>query len=280
MQIQDVKRWQWAGIALIIGLAFSFAWSNYSWEQQYPTLGPVEFERGLTIPTGRIGHIADIEVLPPIEDKYVVFCTQVRRLPSGGSIARPVAVVTNIPYKSLPSGKSYPNVLAFLQAEQASHPLIHYSFAWYRQTWAIYILCIAGSLLLIGGIWPSVVSLLTGGGLGLSRKRKEPDYDLDRFATGEKAEAPRAAPNVTHQDLDEVRRLDDELEKQLAGSAAPAAGAAVGTAPASEQGIRKLDGGPLEASQVQKEDLKKEYGGEYYPVVKSTHKKAEPPPAT
>ncbi len=221
MQIQDVKRWHWAATALVVGLAFSFAWSNYPWDQQYPTLAPAEFERGLTIPTGRLGHIADIQVLPPIDNKYEIFCTQVRQLPRGGGIARPVAVLTNIPYNSSRTKQSYPDILAFLKSEQASHPEIHYGFAWYRQTWAIYVLCITASLVLIGGIWPSVVSLMTGGGLGFSRPPKEPGYDLDRFATGEKSEAPRAAPEITNQDLDEVRRLDEELERNLTGSAPP-----------------------------------------------------------
>ncbi len=266
---------------MVIGLSLAYAWSNDRWDDaHYANLTLGHFERGLLIPANRFGHVDDITVLPTTSGQYEVTCTQVRQaMRTGRLMEQPCIVKTSVPFKSSRTGKTYPNVIAFLRSLQSKDANVHIAYAWYRQGWAYYALWVGASLLVIGGVWPSVVSLLTGGGLGLARVPRGPDYDLDRFGQGEPPEEPKGATtSVGEQDLQEVRRLDEELEKQLAGGTHPAAAPATEPVQASGQAVRELDAGPLEATEIPKEELEKEYGGEFYPVVRSVHKKSDEPP--
>jgi hypothetical protein len=81
-------------------------------------------------------------------------------------------------------------------------------------------------------------------------------------------------------DQNRLREMGDHLEKELAGAGMQMTGAAgqTTTATGAAPAIRKLDGGPVEAVSVAKDDDEpKEYGGEYYPVAKPhTHHDAPP----
>jgi hypothetical protein len=278
MQVQDLKRWHWVLAALIVGLALSYVWSSVEWGDALPTVGQVDFERGLTLNYPQVGHITDVTVLPPEDGKYKVVCSQLRRTKDPKIMEfRPVAFMADAPYKAgdwRGAPEQFPTVRQFLAKMKSEKP-ISYRYAWYRETWAIFLLWTGASLLLIGGVWPSVVSLLTGGGLGLEAQPKGPEYDLSRFGKGQEAgKAPRAAPTATAGDMDELRRLEAELEQKLAaGGGAGAAGAEAGAAASAPGEVKKLTGGPVEEVKTQQEELEKEYGGEYYPVVRSVHAK-------
>ena len=112
--------------------------------------------------------------------------------------------------------------------------------------------------------------LMVGAGLGFHREEKGPDYDLDRF----KGEAEKkGAPQPTNADMQHLHELEDELERKLAAQRAgmpipedEPVGAASGPA-------KKLDGGPLEAANLDKPPEDHEYKGEFYPVDRHIHKK-------
>jgi hypothetical protein len=125
-------------------------------------------------------------------------------------------------------------------------------------------------VLLIGGVWPSVISLMVGAGLGFQGEEKGPEYDLERFKA--EAEAKKAAGHVaTPQELAHLRELEEELEKKLA---AQRAGLPM---PEDEEavpaGTKKLDGGPLEAFVENKPAEEHDYKGEFYPVDRHVNKK-------
>ena len=147
---------------------------------------------------------------------------------------------------------------------------IEFRYAWYRESWAIYLLWTGAALLLIGGVWPSVISLMVGAGLGFQGEEKGPEYDLERFKA--EAEAKKAAGHVaTPQELAHLRELEEELEKKLA---AQRAGLPM---PEDEEavpaGTKKLDGGPLEAFVENKPAEEHDYKGEFYPVDRHVNKK-------
>ncbi len=121
-----------------------------------------------------------------------------------------------------------------------------------------------GSLIVVGGIWPTVLNLLIGAGLG--RPAKEPEYDLSRFkGEPEKAAAPPAAADGAS-----LQSMTDQLEADLLAGAA-ARGAAAEEAAEAER-VRVLDTSPVESAAVAGADADKEYGGEYYPVVRKVER--------
>ncbi|HEX8523931.1 MAG TPA: hypothetical protein VF669_16880 [Tepidisphaeraceae bacterium] len=275
MQVQDLKRWHWLVVSIVIGLALSYVWSNVEWGEQLPTIGWPDFERGLLTKYPAQGHLQNITVLPPLEGKNKVVCEQLRRTNDPRKMRyRPVAFMADAPFKSEQTGQTFPNVTDYLKNVKTQNADLTFKYAWYRETWAVYALWTGMSLFLIGGVWPSIVSLMTGGGLGLQRAAKEPEYDLERFGKGEKREETKPLhAGVTSQDMDEVRRLDEELERRLASGATAGGDNQPVTAGVSQGEIRQLDSGPLQLAEMQKTDEEKQYGGEFYPVVKPHHHK-------
>jgi hypothetical protein len=280
MHVQDLKRWHWLSIAIVIGLALSYVWANVEWGVQLPTIGQPDFERGLVLKYPVPGHISSAIVCPPQEGKSKVVCEQLRRTKDPRVMEfRSVAFMADTPYKSDRTGETYPSVRDYLKTIKSQNTGLTAKYAWFRETWAVYVMWTSAAVILIGGVWPSVVSLMTGGGLGLQRVAKDPEYDLDRFGKGEKREESKGqAQGATQRDMDELRRLDDELEKRLASGATVGGESSGGSSDASSEPARKLDGGPLEVAQIQQDEADKEYGGEFYPVVKTIHKKDDDHP--
>ena len=277
MHVQDLKRWHWVVIALVVGLALSYVWSAVEWDENLPTIGQRDFETGLTTPFGREKHLMDVTVMPPQEGKYKIVALQLRPSKTYGVMdARPVAYMADTPYREgqwRGDSVEHATVREFLASVQKNNASadIDYRYAWYRETWAIYLLWTGASLLLIGGVWPSVISLMVGAGLGFHPEEKGPDYDLERFkADAEKKKA--AGHDPTPQELAHLRELEEELERKLAaqrlGVPMPEDEPEAATVAA-----KKLDGGPLEAFADNREPEEHDYKGEFYPVDRHVHRK-------
>jgi len=273
MHVQDLKRWHWVVISIIVGLALSYVWSSVEWDENLPTIGQRDFESGLVTKFPQAGHLDNVTVMPPQEGKYKVVAEQVRNTKTPGVIdLRPVAYMADSPYisgKWRGDSDSHPNVLDYLKSAKQTNPEVSYKYAWYRETWAIFLLWTGASVLLIGGVWPSVVSLMVGAGLGFNKEDKGPDYDLDRFK-GEEAKKP-GAPQPTAADMQHLRDLESELEKKLA---AQRAGLPIPEDEPAEQpaGVQKLAGGPLEKMVDDKPPEDHDYKGEFYPVDRTKKK--------
>ena len=277
MHVQDLKRWHWAVIALVVGLALSYVWSSVEWDENLPTIGQRDFEMGLTTPYPREKHLANVTVMPPQEGKYKVVAEQVRNTKEPGVIdLRPVAYMADTPYRAgawRNDNEEHANVREFLKTMQQNNPDagIEYRYAWYRESWAIYVLWTGASLLLIGGVWPSVISLMVGAGLGFQKEDQGPEYDLERFKA--EADAKKAAGHVaTPAELAHLAELEAELERKLE---AQRAGLPI---PEDEPepvaaGTKKLDGGPLEAVADTRGQEEHDYKGEFYPVDRHIPKK-------
>jgi hypothetical protein len=274
MHVQDLKRWHWVVIALVVGLALSYVWSSVEWDENLPTIGQRDFESGLITPYPREKHLANVTVMPPHEGKYKVVAEQVRNTKTPGVIdLRPVAFMADTPYKDgawRGDSVEHASVREYLKAAKANNAEISFKYAWYRETWAIYLLWTGASLLLIGGVWPSVVSLMVGAGLGFQGEEKGPEYDLSRFKA--EAEKKKAAGHVpTEAELAHLHELEDELEKKLA---AQRAGMPIPEdEPQTVAAVKKLDGGPLEAMANTKGEEEHDYKGEFYPVDRHLPKK-------
>lgn len=151
------------------------------------------------------------------------------------------------------------------KAKYPSATQIKLKTAWIEEPKWAYTAYGVGGFVVIGLIWPTVLNLLIGAGLG--RAPKEPEYDLSRYKGDSKsAEKPKAV--VTDEDMDKLKALEEELEESLReGAVARQPVAAVATA---EPQIKKLEGGPLEsAKEESKPAVNKAFGadqGDYYPT--------------
>jgi len=273
MNVQDFKRWHWIAVSVVVGLLLSYVWSSVEWDENLPTIGQRDFESGLVTQFPQAGHLERVTVMPPEEGKYKIVAEQVRNTKTAGVIElRPVAYMADTPYKAgawRGNDESYPNVMEYLKSTKAQNAEVDYKFAWWRQKWATYLLWTGASVLLIGGVWPVVVSLMVGAGFGLKREDEGPEYDLARFKAEQEAKGAHHEP--TPAELAHLRELEDELDKKLAAQRAGLPMPEDEPEPA--QGTKKLDGGPLEAAKIQQQNEEHDYKGEFYPVDRHAPKK-------
>lgn len=274
MHVQDLKRWHWALISIVVGLALSYVWSSVEWDENLPTVGQRDFEAGLVIKMPQMGHLENVTVMPPQEGKYKIVAEQVRNTKQAGVIElRPVAYMADTPYKAgqwRGEAEEHKNVLEFLAAQKKNNADVSFKYAWYRETWAIYMLWTGASVLLIGGVWPSIVSLMVGAGLGFHKEDAGPEYDLSRFKSEQDAKK-QAGHEPTPAEVEHLQKLEAELEKKLA---AQRAGLPIpeDEPEATPAGVKKLDGGPLQSMVEEKPPEDHEYKGEFYPVDRGPKK--------
>jgi hypothetical protein len=187
---------------------------------------------------------------------------------------------------SKPTSKSYATLLDYFKEidKKYGRGALGYRYCWWEArgfTAAIYPLA---GLVLIGGVWPTLLNFLVGIGLGRKKKAAAEDaYDVGRFKGTSKAAAPaRAKAGMTERDEQQLAAMTAELEKDLAASGAlhPASDGN-GAAAAAAAPVRELTGEavkPQTPASITTAPAKS-YGADttdYYPT--EIHKPANPSP--
>jgi hypothetical protein len=182
----------------------------------------------------------------------------------------------DIPFKVgniQPKSDTY-TIRDYLAETRTAFPDIDFKYAWWAAPRATYLLWTGGAVLLIGGVWPSLVGLIIGAGLGgPKREKKGEGYDLSRFGKSSapsKSAAPMK-PGVSEADAQQLRDLQEKLEQNVSGMAMTGGPAAYEGAPATATTVKQLSGSPdpIKPGAPTDSDEPKEYKGEYYPVVKA-----------
>lgn len=273
MNLRDLKRRHWVLIAIPIGLVLALAWTSV--EPDIPRrLGQETFERDLVAAPIEGHPWLDRIVVHPERDGVMVVTGEQLLLRANEPVGdyKPFAFNAVVPYQPLPPrgrrGDALPemkdNVLAFLSDVASQHTHVKYRYAWQRHPVAVFAACTGGAVVLIGVVWPTLVGLLIGAGLG-GVKIDEDDYDLERFA-GEK---PQPAASPVAPDLAHLAEVEDELRRNLGGSSTTTGAGS----PASAAAPVQLSGGPVDAAPLPDDDPNREYRGEFYPVAKPHGKK-------
>jgi hypothetical protein len=263
-------------IALVLGLIFGTVF-DHSHGQLYGIdvggyglllPGQQQFENGLTQEYDHIRLFSDPVVYPhwvpgPKGNKLVYVVTG--RYWDGNAVVKdgksvaewlPRAVITPAPYRPQIAvverdGKSvaeFPSVVEFLAAMHRLYG-VNYRYAW----WAVHpmLTWLIGTLIVVGGIWPTVVNLLAFGRLTRPPEAKTLSLWNVVVRKPQKAPVPSYAGTSDH---------DPDAEAEAAMAAAPADAAA--------QPAPTLAGGPLELLPEQPAESR-EYGAktdDFYPT--------------
>ena len=150
-------------------------------------------------------------------------------------------------------------IVDYLNYAKLKHPELNVAAAWWDAPRVKYPLCAIIGVVFFGGIWPTIVKLLTGAQGGQSNQ--ETAYDLSRFQ-GEGAKQNRAEPSLP--DGDELSDLEAELRKSLQLQATAAAESKPPLPPAPIQ----MTSEPVAPAAPPEPDRPANYQGEYYPVVR------------
>jgi hypothetical protein len=296
MGIENSKRWHWALAALAVGPMLAFVNLQVEPGASLPTISPAEFEQEVqsrAVPGNRpkLENIVVHHTVPGDQAARGVPVTPVTMTrwmidaKAGGWKPHQYRLDAETPFITAQGGRrSKPaapidkerSVRTVLAEVSAKNPWIKYKNAWWEEPGTAYAVWTGGALAVIGGVWPTVLSLMLGAGLG--PQKKEEEYDLDRFGKGEPA-GEEKAPEPVAKEMSEADR--ERLQTQIralqenVGTAAVMSGAPaplIGVAAAMAGGpapIRQLNGGPVESqAPAEKEEEDKEYKGEFYPVAR------------
>ena len=126
----------------------------------------------------------------------------------------PYQLIADVPFKmagSAPAPRADFTIRDYIDQLRKNHSEITYRYAWWNLPTAAAAIWGGGAVLLIGGIWPTLVSLMIGAGLG-RKKDQESEYDLDRFKGGTEAAAKSASKAPTAEDHRKQRLLCPDLQ--------------------------------------------------------------------
>lgn len=293
MEIENFKRWHWILISLIVGASIGGVMVFYgpdvdAYAKQ--SMNMASFE-DLVINHNYDGVALPLNVrvypLSEIDDAVVGSVVRYERedLANPRSEIKPVMspflFSIRAPYPNAYRGnervgppEAFKSNLDYLQKLSAKFPdaKIQYQFAWWTKPKAMMGLWIAGSLVMIGGIWPTVLNLMTGAGLA---PKREPKADRRRYAE-EVVEKKRT--EMTAAEKDQLAALEAKLQSSVADFLSnendpdDATAGRQGTSP-----VKKLETAPLEPPPAAKPEEKEEikYGGTYYPTITRVKKKTD-----
>lgn len=143
----------------------------------------------------------------------------------------------------------------------------------YRSSWEprrAYLYWTVGSLVAVGVAWPLLLKLLIGTGFG--RAPAEPEYDLNRFKGGlDRAKVVKPPPPDAEEQLEQhIKAFEEQLEQELTDQPLPRLEPEE-VPPLTRVQPARVFSGAVEEPTAGGEpgvDEHKEYGGEFYPVVK------------
>jgi hypothetical protein len=272
MGIEDLKRWHWIVIGVVLGTVLAGARLMVQPDEMDSAdtrISAETFAYGLGQSTGGSANL-------PLFRNITVYPTQNGLDYVTGEQLMPIPGTRKYQYKSVSfhgarpfraGGSSTPSVRDFIERTQKARSGVSYTYAWWADPKFVWVTWIGGAVLVVGVIWPTLLNFMIGAGWGRHRKEKE-TFDLSRFK-GESSK-PAEKKSVTQNDIDQLRALEAQLEEKLKpsgpGGAAPAA-------QEREEAVRQLTGGPVETATATKEEEDRDYKGEFYPVARPHGKK-------
>jgi hypothetical protein len=308
MQIEDLKRWHWALLGVIAGLIFSYAWQDHDVVgNKYYEMAEIKqnmFEREALSKSRESGAaiLQDVRVEPPVRDyennlRQIVTGKRLRFNPKDQKeYLVPFYYYASIPYVwhlPVPGAKPLPadaTVMDYLAAAHTANPLLHYRFAWELQSNWFTALWVIGGVVVIGGIWPTVLNMLLGAGLGRPPKsveKKEDEAYLSRFGKDRKPQPVLAAKGPTDEDRQRLDEMNAALEGQLAAAGLSLTAASQNPSTNGDDSVAgevvvPLGSGIAEPAEVgtpqahahetEEERRKRFAAGDFYPVARGTKK--------
>lgn len=285
MGVENLNRFHWILIGAFVGVVLAWSWASTSHNVEgYATSDLISFERDLVQKDAQSGKplITNIVIHPPEyspADSGNVNLVTYKRLARDkqgryGWIDK--RVVAKIPYVPAYRGRVQVQNAADLTVEKylgdlaKSNDFIKFNNGWWLIPKNAMMLGGAAGVVLIGGIWPTLLGLLTGAGLGPAPKPKSAKKEKPLWQYKSTATATVAKPAVSARDQAELEAVTSAYERTL-GEAATEGGSAEAPATATaETEVRKLEGGTLEQQEAMKQpgdDDDIEVKGIYYPVL-------------
>lgn len=286
MAMHRVARWVWVVIGALVGLAVDqvVRLPHANWRDAYgQTIDQREFERSLTRQIGGAQGFRDITAYPEripdsggaTRDAYVLVGDYADHLEYRDGKPQPAwqrrSFVAQTPYKPLSAVGNYVagtgSVLNYLDAVGASAKPIGYRVAWWRGSGRATAFWVAAGVIVIGGVWPTLINVIVYG--RLVRPAEPKGIDLSKVT------ATPAAPDagVSQADLDKAVELAARIEAELrdGNDGRPLEAA---TATATTASAKPLSSAAAETPLAPVDEQGKDFGrdpGDFYPTERHAH---------
>ncbi len=288
MRIQDFKRWHWIVISLLVGAALGYSRLQMDPGESVtrsPSMGTERFEHDVrNRPDSGRPFLENIVIYPveeiirngkPAESINVVEFDLVVPAEDGTGVATRYNVKFPFPYK--PVGRrgaaiemgEESGIADYLDRLKENLDHVTYRNAWWVTPRNVYAMCIGGSFVVIGLVWPTLIHLLTGAGFSGGQKSRD-EYDLDRFGKGGEV-AAAGAVGMSEEDQARLAAVEAGLEASLKNSDIAMTDQ---PPPPQEAPIRELNASAVEtlSPPPPTEEAAKDFKGEFYPVARSKGK--------
>jgi prepilin-type N-terminal cleavage/methylation domain-containing protein/prepilin-type processing-associated H-X9-DG protein len=176
MYLEDLKRWHWSLVGAVAGLLVGYGLTLLPPARDATVRRPMSAEQFVT--QLRAGEIRNLVISPAESGQdFVTGETTVT-----GKL-RQFAFYAGRPFAAEGEDVVSPSVDAFVKSAAAADPRIRFHRPWWRARWFVMTCAASMGVLIVGGVWPTVVNLIHFGTLRRPRAPKE-EYDLNRAVAG------------------------------------------------------------------------------------------------
>jgi len=284
--LRSIKPWHWLAISLVIGLALGYlnGLPRENWRTAYgEVLLQREFEEALTHRYQSIPRFTDIilysERISGVQGNPQTVHVAAgqyfdgKLTSDGGRLVakwKPRCFVAEIPFRPLKPvpGHLGPDMTLRGYMDALREKGVTYRYAWWRDSRYGLGLWTAGSVLLVGIIWPTVVNLLLFG--SAFPPREEKGVSLRGVQT---QAAAKSAPAMSGDDLAAIDQMGNKLAESLRQGAATPATAEAQTMTSAPSTAPVLSSKPLEDQATQATPAKV-FGADqddFYPTERHAH---------
>jgi prepilin-type N-terminal cleavage/methylation domain-containing protein/prepilin-type processing-associated H-X9-DG protein len=261
MSVEDLKRWHWALVGGALGLLVAFVWMSPGPARDPVLRRPLTSEQWVDL-LGRVQsggtEVRNVLIEPAEEGMNFVtgeYLEEVRWKPFFVYARRPF-VTSN--------GANAADVGKYLESLPVGKQ-VQFRFPWWRERGVVLTAGALVGIVVVGGAWPVLLSLMLGAGLG-RRGVVEEDFDLSRFRS-EPAAASREAVEMSDLDREQLRAVEEAIEAKLKEGGVVEK---VQQPAEKREVVKSLAGEQLESAGAGHVDPgeRKDFEGEYYPVEK------------
>jgi hypothetical protein len=277
MNVRRLKKRHWLPISFGLGLLVGYLHIAFGGFSPARSVTPSQFESMLLSPPLKVGNnfVRDVTIFPAKDGSNMVRFEVLTATAKPGEweyIPRqmeapiPYPPTANAPSTMVLSGADY-TVVAYLKSLKQRMPKISYAFAWWASPAMTLGLWTTGSVLVVGLLFPMLVSLLIDSGFGA--KTADRAYDLDRFVSEKCTDGIQPAGN----DQSQLDQVISGLEEQLGRSSKT-------TAESKTQATSMSNSAPVSLATEDNseriapadQNTEEHFQGDFYPTALSTSK--------
>ena len=194
MYLEDLKRWHWSLVGTVAGLLVGYGLTLLPPARDATVRRPISAEAFVTQLRAEEIHGLVISPADGGQDFVTGETTIAGRM-------RPFAFYADRPFAVAGENVVPPSVGMFVEWTASDDPRIRFHRPWWRAKWFVMTCAASIGVVIVGGVWPTVINLIQFGTLRRPRTSKD-EYDLNRAVAGLPVSAESTPPPAADEPVD------------------------------------------------------------------------------